>query len=79
VALRRPNLALWAVLGFASLLLAITLTIPPVMLLFNFGHLHIYDVVAIFAVAAATVFILELLKATSNLAAEPRMASGRLD
>ncbi len=66
LALRRPNVALWIVLGAALALLSITLTLPPVMSLFHFGHLNKYDLMIVLAMGTATVLLLELLKAVSR-------------
>ena len=66
VALKRPNAALWLILGMTVGLLAMTLACGPVRNLFRFGPLDGFDLVLAAAVGIATVAFLELVKAGSK-------------
>jgi len=66
VALKRPNAALWLILGITISLLAVTLAIGPVRHLFRFGPLHGADLMLVAAVGVVTVVFLELIKAVSK-------------
>ncbi len=63
LAVRRPNRALWLVFAVTAALLAITLVVSPVRLLFAFGILTAADYARVGIVAVATIGILESLKA----------------
>src|SRR5579864_6759553 len=61
-AFRRPNPALWWVLGTTSAILAAILLIPPTRALFDFGVLHGDDVVVALIAGIAAMLLLEALK-----------------
>jgi Ca2+-transporting ATPase len=61
-ALRRPNRALWVVLGVAGALLVVAVTWPPAERLFRFGALHADDLLVTCAAGTTVLIVLELLK-----------------
>ena len=62
VALRRPNVFLWFLLSLVAGVLAVALTWPPAMALFQFGTLHVDDVGVSLAATLGLVLALEALK-----------------
>ncbi len=62
VALRRPNPALWWVLGLALSLLLVAVTWGPLERLFRFGELHWDDLAAAFLCGGLVLVVLELVK-----------------
>jgi Ca2+-transporting ATPase len=61
-AFRRPNPALWWVLGLTSAILAAILSIPAARALFAFGPLHADDLAVALAAGVAALFLLDLMK-----------------
>ena len=61
-ALRRPNRALWWVLGTTATILAMIMLIPPARLLFQFGPLHWDDFALATFAGFALLVALELVK-----------------
>jgi Ca2+-transporting ATPase len=59
----RPNRSLWLLLGGVSVLLGLALYWPPASRLFHFGRLH-WDDLGVCAIAgAASLLVLEMIKA----------------
>ncbi len=61
-ALRRPNAALWWVLGGTGLALVLCLTVPFLKTMFKFGSLHTQDLVVAFGSGCLAIIISELIK-----------------
>ncbi len=61
-AFRRPNPALWWVLGAAAAILGAIILIEPARALFRFGPLHGHDLAIALLVGFAVLISLELLK-----------------
>lgn len=60
--LRSPNLAVWLVLGGASLFLALILSLPRLRALFTFAPLHPNDILICLAAGALSILIFEFAK-----------------
>jgi len=60
--LRKPNKALWWVVGGALVLLACTITLDPIQKFFKFGDVALLDLVVCVLVAVSTIVIMELLR-----------------
>ena len=62
MAMRRPNLFLWSLLGLVAVIMTLALTWAPAMALFRFGPLHLDDLAVSVAASVGLVLVLEGLK-----------------
>jgi Ca2+-transporting ATPase len=71
-AVRRPNRALWWVLGTTAAILVGAILIPSARSIFRFGPLHWHDVAIVILTASAMLVLLEAAKRFL----QPRFATG---